>query len=103
MTAPCQGEQELREIDEVFRALAHPTRRHVLLVIRARGGEMGAGQIAARFSCSWPTTTRHLRVLQDAGLVVVERRGRERVYSVAEEKLRRVVGGWVKWFEEEKR
>lgn len=101
MAARSRGERELEEIEEVFRALAHPTRRHILIVIRFRGGEVTAGRIAKRFACSWPTTTRHLRVLEDAGLVAVEKRGRERVYRLMKDKLERVVGGWLGWFREE--
>ena len=43
---------------------------------------MTAGEIAGRFGCSWPTTSRHLKQLEAAGLVAVETRGRERVYQV---------------------
>ena len=59
---------------------------------------MTAGEIAARFACSWPTTTRHLRQLELAGLVEVESRGRERVYSLSRERLQGVVGGWLARF-----
>ena len=59
---------------------------------------MTAGDIAARFHCSWPTTTRHLRVLEDAGLVSVEKRGRERVYKLESKRLLEVAGGWLDWF-----
>ena len=38
---------------------------------------MTSGAIASRFDRSWPTTTRHLRTLEDAGLVHVNLRGRE--------------------------
>ena len=43
---------------------------------------MTAGQIAARFAHAWPTTTRHLNVLVDAGLVTRRRAGREVRYEV---------------------
>ena len=59
---------------------------------------MKAGDIARRFACSWPTTTRHLRVLEDAGLVRVEKQGRERVYCLEPDGLERVVGGWLAHF-----
>lgn len=59
---------------------------------------MTSGEIAERFSCSWPTTTRHLRVLEEAGLVAVAKRGRERVYRLRARFLRRVVRGWLRWF-----
>jgi DNA-binding transcriptional ArsR family regulator len=94
-----RGVRELRELDLVLRALAHPTRRHVLVVLLARGGGMGAGDIAKRFSCAWPTTSRHLRVLESAGLVRVERQGREWRYVLEAGRLRRVVGGWLRHFE----
>jgi DNA-binding transcriptional ArsR family regulator len=93
-----QPERALAEVDAVFNALAHPSRRHVLLVLHFRGGEMTAGDIASRFGCSWPTTTRHLKILQQAGLVRVEKRGRERVYRVDRELLVRVASGWLDVF-----
>jgi DNA-binding transcriptional ArsR family regulator len=59
---------------------------------------MTAGDIAARFSCSWPTTTGHLRVLEAAGLVRVEKAGRERRYSVDVDRLLAVTGLWLEPF-----
>jgi DNA-binding transcriptional ArsR family regulator len=59
---------------------------------------MTAGDIADRFHCSWPTTSRHLRVLEDAGLVAVEKRGRERIYKLATARLLDVAGAWLDWF-----
>lgn len=90
--------RELEQIDAVFSALAHPVRRLVLLVLHFRGGSMSAGQIAGRFSCSWPTVSRHLRLLQQSGLVKVEAEGRSRLYSVDYELLNEVAGGWLAWF-----
>lgn len=49
-------------------------------MIAGRGGTMTSGEIAELFSTAWSTTTRHLAVLREAGLVSVEKRGRERVY-----------------------
>lgn len=95
---PGRGVLELVELDVVLRAVAHASRRHVLVVLHARGGRMTAGEIAKRFSCAWPTTTRHLRVLQAAGLVRVEREGREWQYVLEARRLRRVMGGWLRHF-----
>jgi DNA-binding transcriptional ArsR family regulator len=86
------------DAEVVFAALAHASRRQILLVLLFRGGEMAAGAIADRFACAWPTTTRHLRVLENAGLVRVEKRGRERVYRLDRERLLAVAGGWLRWF-----
>ena len=82
-------------------ALAHASRRHILLVVHFRGGEMTAGEIASRFECTWPTVTRHLRVLEDAGLLVQEKRGRTRNYRIDPSKLK-VVAEWLRWFDEDK-
>ena len=61
-------------------------------------GEMSAGDVAARFSHAWPTTTRHLRVLEHAGLVRFERRGRKRVYRVEHGRLG-LFTEWLSWFD----
>jgi DNA-binding transcriptional ArsR family regulator len=95
MSARSDAGAALADLDAVFKALAHASRRHVLLVLHFRGGEMTAGEIASRFGCTWPTTTRHLRVLESAGLVRVEKRGRERVYRLDRERLTRVAGDWL--------
>jgi DNA-binding transcriptional ArsR family regulator len=90
--------RELEEVDRVFAALANASRRQILLTLHLHGGRMTAGAVASRFACSWPTTTRHLRRLEDAGLVHVERSGRERFYELESATLRRVVGDWLAWF-----
>jgi ArsR family transcriptional regulator, arsenate/arsenite/antimonite-responsive transcriptional repressor len=92
-----RGLQELQDFERVFKALAHESRRHILIVLNARGGSMTAGEIAGRFQCTWPTTTRHLRVLENAGLVRVDKRGREWVYILESERMHKVVGGWLNW------
>jgi DNA-binding transcriptional ArsR family regulator len=89
---------ELGDLDRVFNALAHPQRRQILTLLLARGGAIRAGDIASRFACSWPTTTRHLRALEDAGLVAVERQGRERIYALQPHRLSAVAGGWIERF-----
>ena len=98
--AKAAPEAELEDVEVVFKALAHASRRHILLVLHFRGGEMTAGEIAGRFSCSWPTTTRHLGVLRDAGLVSIREDGRERRYAVERERLAGIVGDWLAWFDE---
>jgi ArsR family transcriptional regulator len=63
-----------------FRALADHTRREILRILRA--GPRTSGDIAARFDSSWPTISRHLAVLRDAGLVLAERKGQEIHYEL---------------------
>ena len=58
---------------------------------------MTAGEIAGRFSCAWPTTTRHLKVLETAGLFNHEKVGRTRVYRLCRGRLG-LVREWLGWF-----
>ncbi len=89
--------EKLAALDAVVAALAHAARRQILMTIHFRGSA-SAGEIAGRFAHKWPTTTRHLRVLEDAGLVQQERKGRSRVYSVDKSRLA-LVSEWLGWFE----
>ena len=90
--------ERLAALDAVVSALAHPARRQILLTLHFRGGTATAGEIAARFEHAWPTTTRHLRVLEDAGLLAHERAGRTRRYSLDRARLG-LVREWLDWFD----
>src|ERR1700693_5447976 len=82
---------------DVFGALAHPARRRVLLAIYFNGGSMTAGEIAAIFEHAWQTTTRHLQVLEAAGLLTHERKGRMRIYRIQRKRLE-LVRDWLSHF-----
>jgi DNA-binding transcriptional ArsR family regulator len=75
----------------------HPARRRVLLTIYFNGGSMTAGEIAGVFSHAWQTTTRHLQVLESAGLVSSERQGRLRIYRLEPKRLD-LVSQWLTHF-----
>jgi len=83
--------------ESVFAALAHAARRRVLLSIYFNGGSMTAGEIAAIFEHAWQTTTRHLRVLERAGLLTHEKRGRTRIYQIQRKRLE-LVRDWLAHF-----
>jgi DNA-binding transcriptional ArsR family regulator len=83
--------------EAVFDALAHPARRRILVTVHFEGGSMTAGRIAAVFTHSWQTTTRHLQVLEAAGLLVHEKRGRLRIYRIEPKRLE-LVRDWLAWF-----
>jgi len=85
----------LEEIEAVFFALAHEARRHIVLLLGHTGGELPSGYLAKRFGHSWPTTTRHLRVLEESGLVEVSRRGRTSNYRLKRDFVQRVLGDWL--------
>jgi DNA-binding transcriptional ArsR family regulator len=94
------GCEEVETTNAIFAALSHPSRRQILRALRLEGGRMTAGEIAHRFSCTWPTTTKHLHALESAGLVRVEKSGRERVYYLEADFLLEVTRKWLRWFEE---
>ena len=85
----------LEETERVFVALSHEVRRHIVVLLSHLGGELPSGYLAKRFAHSWPTTTRHLHVLEAAGLVTARREGRNCVYRLERDRLRGVVGGWL--------
>ena len=85
---------ELEQADAVFSALAHPIRRQILLSVHYRGSAR-AGEIARRFDCSWPTTSRHLSALVESGLLSVERVGRERIYRANDRLLVELFERWL--------
>jgi len=78
---------------EIFTALAHPTRRQILQDLK--GGELAAGEIAARFTASGPTISRHLSVLRQAGLVVERRDANRILYSLVGDRLALSVGDFL--------
>ena len=92
------GISEIETADRVFAALAHPARRQILVSVHVRGRSR-AGEIARRFDCSWPTTSRHLATLVEGGLLRVEKIGRERVYTANAALLRDVLARWRGYFE----
>jgi len=90
-----RASSELDQRDAVFGALAHVTRRQVILLLSHFGPELPSGYLAHRFSHSWPTTTRHLNILQRAGLVEVRREGRTSHYRLNRTLLEQVLRGWL--------
>jgi DNA-binding transcriptional ArsR family regulator len=95
--AELKPEERLAALEAIFSALAHPARRQILLTIHFRGGSMPAGEIAGRFAHAWPTTTRHLKVLESAGLLAHEKVGRTVVYRIDKQRLS-ILSEWLAWF-----
>ena len=81
--------------EATFQALADPTRRAVLDLLRR--GSQPAGQIAEAFPVSRPAISKHLRLLRRAHLVREHREGRHRVYQLNPEPLR-AVDSWIEQY-----
>jgi DNA-binding transcriptional ArsR family regulator len=74
------------QLDAVFGALADPTRRAILA--RLADGDASVGQLAAPFSVSQPAISRHLKVLEGAGLISRRRRSTVRLSHLEAAPLR---------------
>ena len=72
-------------MSDAFRALADPTRREILRILRR--GEITAGEIVSNFRVSAPTISRHLSVLESAGLVAERREGVRIYYRLVPRKI----------------
>jgi DNA-binding transcriptional ArsR family regulator len=81
--------------EATFQALADPTRRAVLDLLRQ--GSQPAGQIARAFPVSRPAISKHLRLLRRAHLVHERREGRNRVYQLNAEPLK-AVDSWLEQY-----
>ena len=80
------------QLNTIFGALSDPTRR--MIVSRLAAGEAQVSEIAAPFKISGPAISRHLKVLEDAGLVARRVEAQRRVISLNPEALRQA-SRWV--------
>ena len=87
---------EEAELDAVFAALADPTRRAVLGELD--GGSLAVSELAATHDMSLPGFMKHLRVLEDAGLIGRSKEGRV-VSCVLSAKPMQKAAGWLAHYE----
>ena len=83
--------------DALWRALADPSRRRMLDLLREK--PLTTGQIAEQFEFSRFAVMKHLAVLQQAGLMTVERRGRERWNHLNAVPIQQIYRRWIRPFE----
>ncbi|MBY8883418.1 metalloregulator ArsR/SmtB family transcription factor [Streptomyces sp. PTM05] len=89
------------DVDEgaVFKALADPTRRALLDALRERDGQ-SLGSLQAGFETTRFAVMKHLRTLEEAGLVVTRRQGREKLHFLNPVPIRLVHDRWVSRYAE---
>lgn len=83
---------------EGFKALADPTRRRILELLKS--GDLTAGELAKNFDVSKPTLSHHLAALKAAGLVTDERHGQNIIYSLNTTVMQDLIG-WFLGFKED--
>jgi DNA-binding transcriptional ArsR family regulator len=79
--------------DTIFEALASTPRRKILAYLAE--AELTAGEIAARFSMSKPSISKHLAILENAGLIKGDKRGQFIHYALVRESLVNTLNGFV--------
>jgi DNA-binding transcriptional ArsR family regulator len=80
------GSSAARQLDRVYGAIADPTRRAILGILA--GGEVNVGTLAGRFPISFNGVSKHVKVLEQAGLVRRSVRGREHWLRLRPQPLR---------------
>lgn len=80
-------------IEKVFEALASVPRRKILAYLSATS--LTAGEIAARFEMTKPSLSKHLGILENAGLIKGEKRGQFIHYSLVRDNLVNTLNGFV--------
>lgn len=83
----------MKSVSKAFRALADPTRRQILQELKR--GELSAGQIAACFTISGPSISRHLSILKNADLISERREGNRIIYKLEPEQIVHSVGDFL--------
>jgi DNA-binding transcriptional ArsR family regulator len=86
------------DLDTVFRALADPGRRLLLDRLRADNGQT-LGQLCAHLDMTRQAVTKHLKVLEEASLVVTFRRGREKRHYLNPVPIHQIAERWIGKFE----
>lgn len=80
---------QLADLGRFLMALGDPTRQQIVLLLSRE--RLNVGDLSERFQLSRPAISHHLKVLTDAGLLVRERQGRERVYRLETKRCRAFV------------
>jgi DNA-binding transcriptional ArsR family regulator len=86
------------DTDRVFKALADPSRRELLDRLRAENGQT-LGRLCARLDMTRQAVTKHLAVLEEANLVVVVWRGREKLHYLNPVPIHDIAERWIGKFE----
>jgi len=80
----------------VFRAIADPTRRNILTMLST--GERSLNEISAAFEMTRPAVAKHIKVLEEGGLVQIRKQGRVRLHRLQPERLK-TVSDWLSFFD----
>jgi len=86
-------------ITTLFKAIADPTRREIFHALVLATSALSITQISNQFDISRQGVTKHIKTLEDAGLVYIDAHGRER-FCNANAKPLKEVNKWLKYYEQ---
>jgi DNA-binding transcriptional ArsR family regulator len=85
-------------MDLVFRALADPSRRRLLDLLHAKNGQT-LGELCGELDMTRQAVTKHLGILEEASLVVAQKRGREKLHYINPVPINDIADRWIGKFE----
>jgi len=86
-------------ITKLFKAIADPTRREIFHALVLATSALSITQISNQFEITRQGVTKHIKTLEDAGLVYIDSQGRER-FCNANAKPLKEVNKWIKFYEQ---
>lgn len=87
------------KITRLFKAIADPTRRDIFHALILATSALSITQISTQFDISRQGVTKHIKTLEDAGLVYIDAQGRER-FCNANAKPLKEINKWMKFYEQ---
>jgi len=87
------------KITQILKAVADPTRREIFHVLVIAATSLPITQISSQFEMSRQGVTKHLKTLEDAGLVKINSKGRER-FCFADTTPLKEVNQWLQFYEQ---
>lgn len=87
--------------DKIFKALADASRRKLLDRLRMEGG-LSLGELCEKHAMSRQAVTKHLALLESAGLVVTKKQGREKLHYLNPMPISQIYTRWIGKFEQER-
>ena len=87
------------KITKLFKAIADPTRRDIFHALVIASSALSITQISSQFDISRQGITKHIKTLEDAGLVYIDSQGRERFCNANPKELQEV-NKWIKFYEQ---
>lgn len=91
----------MKDIDKVFKALADPSRRRLIDRLHKRGGQT-LNELCEGLDMARQSVTQHLGLLEEANLISVEWRGREKRHYFNPVPIHEIYVRWIRKFEEQR-